>query len=145
MSAAQDEPFRWSLNKIAEEFGWSRQTVKNKMIRAGIAPDEFGYYTTKQAIAALFGDKEQAEIRSAIARAKIDEMEAAEMEKKLVRTDVVAEVWANAVGDMRDAVSSFDLSKADRAKIMKVLREIPLDEYSEDTLHPLDADSTEDA
>jgi hypothetical protein len=140
MSEATDEPLRWSLNKAAEEFGFARQTVKNRVVRAGISPE---CYSTRQITAALYGDKEAAEIRRANAQATLAEMECAERAKDLLPTRIVTAVWQDHIGKLKDVVSSLEMTKKERAKMMAVLRDIPISEYSTTAVEPGDEDSPE--
>lgn len=130
MSEATDQPLRWTLNKAAEEFGFARQTVKNLVIREGIAPDEDSTYSTRQIVAALFGDLERQKQRRAKAEADLAEMERDERAKELMAVTAVESVWLEALGELRNVVLSLDLPADARARVMASLREIPLHEYT---------------
>lgn len=51
-----DGPIQWTLTAAQQEFGVHRDTIKTRLMQQGAAPDELGYYTTKQLTAAIFND-----------------------------------------------------------------------------------------
>lgn len=49
-------PIQWTLGQAQQEFGVHRDTIKTRLIQQNSAPDEHGYYTTKQLTSAIFND-----------------------------------------------------------------------------------------
>jgi len=133
-------PFKWSLNKIAEETGYARQTIKNKMVAANIEPDAEGFYTTRQMLAAVAGDYHAEKTRMTSAQADLAEMERDERARLLIPSDVVATVWTDALTGLRSIVMAADIPKVTRAQLIKQLQEIPIGDYKETTAPDSDED-----
>jgi hypothetical protein len=140
VSQATDIPWRWSLNKAAEEFGCTRQTIKKRVVRAGINPGDDGMYSTKEIVSAVFGDKEGETIRKLKAEADLAEMERDERAAILLPADVVQQVWESALGEWRAIVAGFDIPKAARHRLLEQMKRIPINDYTERAVSPDEAD-----
>ncbi len=138
-------PLKWSLNKIAEETGFARQTIKNKMVSGNIEPDSEGCYTTRQMLAAIAGDYHAEKTRMTAAQADLAEMERDERAHLLIASELVAKVWTEALGNLRATVMAADLPKVTRAQLIKQLKDIPICDYTETTAPASDEDSADGA
>lgn len=126
-------PVRWSLNQAAGEFGFARQTVKNRLVAAGISPGEDSRYSTADLLRALYGDLDGEKLRKLRAEASLAELELARAEKSVLDVGIVARVWADELGNLRGAVlNCTSISKVDRHQLLKALHDLPLAAYSED-------------
>ena len=130
----------WSLNQIAAEFGWARQTVKGRLAQAGAEPSEKDTYTTKQVVAALFGDSDTADMRRKMAEADVAEMERDEKDEKLLPAAAVEAVWQDALGRMKDVIAANVASEDTRRTIFKAMQAIPISEYIEAKLRTGESD-----
>jgi phage terminase Nu1 subunit (DNA packaging protein) len=137
------KPFRWSLNRAADELGVARPKVRSRLARAGITAAADKTYTTKQILSALFGDKDAEELRKLTAEADVAEMKRDEMDGSLLPADVVEAVWQNAISEMKDIVTSLDIPDEARRRILAALRTIPIGDYTEEKAGASDADSSE--
>ena len=136
MTTDHKTPLRWSLNRAAEETGFARQTVKNRMVVAGINPGEDGCYSTQQILAALFGDYEGERTRKTKAEANLTEAKLAQIERTTLDTADVEAVWRDILANLRGVVQAFDMSKEQRHQLIGLLREIPLTEYVQEKPQP---------
>jgi phage terminase Nu1 subunit (DNA packaging protein) len=69
------------------------------------------------------------ELRRTRAEADLSEMKRDRMAGKLIELEAAAELWAEALGEMRNVIATFDLPKEMRARLMASVREIPLTDY----------------
>ena len=67
-------PIRWNRLDAAAEFGIDRDTLSRRLRAAGIAPGEDKRFSTKEILAALFGDLEKEKTRNEAAKADLTEM-----------------------------------------------------------------------
>jgi len=137
------EPLRWSLNRAAEEFGFARQTVKNRMVSRAVKPGADGCYSTAEVVAALFGDLAGEKLRKLRAEADLAELERDERTRSLIAAEVVSMVWTDALTNLRAIVMAADIPKVTRAQLIKQLQEIPLCDYKEPAAQDGEDDSAE--
>ena len=143
MSTPKDKPVRWTLRTAAAEFDVSRETLKGRLIRAGISPAADDRYSTKQILAALVGDFDGQKLRKLTAEADLAELARGEMDGKLLPASVVEAVWQDALGKMKDVIMATPMPDESRRQIMKSMQTIPLSEYSAPQAGPGDADTAD--
>jgi len=92
------------------------------------------------------------ELRRTRAEADLAEMKRDRMAGRLIELDAAAELWTEALGEIRNVIATFDLPKEMRARLMASVREIPLRDYqtkndatTERSESPRASDATADA
>ena len=80
---------KWTLQKSSAEFGAARETIKAGLVRNGVEvrKGRNHAFTTKQILAAIFGDLKAERTREARARADLLELKRREREAELVPLD----------------------------------------------------------
>jgi len=124
----------WSVNQAALEFGIDRRTLTKRLGVVGVKSDESGTYTTAQICAAVFGDSESEKLRKLKAEADLAEMERDERARMLLPSEIVEIVWEGALEGMKAVVSSADIPKELRHRLLEQMKQIPLDDYAEAAL-----------
>jgi len=126
-------PIRWTLHRAAGETGFARQTVRNRLVTAGISPGDDDCYSTQEILRALYGDSDGEKLRKLRAEADLAEMERDERSRSLISSEVVEEVWTEVLTNMRGAVQSLDLDRKQKHQILETLRAIKLSDYKQTT------------
>jgi hypothetical protein len=83
------KPIRWNVEQAAGEFGRDRKTVAKLIRTAGIEPGEDGRYSTRDIVAALFGDLRSETTREKKARANLLELEEEKQRGRLLDAEQV--------------------------------------------------------
>lgn len=133
---------RWKINRAAPEFGVDRRTLAKRLADAGEA-EGAGGYTTRQILAALYGDLDGEKLRKLSAEADLAEMERDEQARALIRADIVEGTWNEALTNLRAIVMAADIPKVTRAQLIKQLHDIPIHDYREATARDGEDDSAE--
>jgi phage terminase Nu1 subunit (DNA packaging protein) len=124
-----DAPLRWTLTRAAEETGFARQTVKNRLTSTAQEAGKDGCYSTAQVLAALYGDYDGERLRKLRAEADLAEMERDERARSLIPAAIVEATWTDVLQNLRGVVMGFDLTRQQRHQMLETLRAIPIHEY----------------
>ena len=142
---ATNESFRWSVNRAAGETGFARQTIANYLAASQAKPGEDGCYSTQEIMSAIYGDMDGEKLRKIRAEADLAEMERDERNRSLIPAPIVEAVWLDVMTNLRGVVLAFEMSKEQRHQLIKLLRAIPISEYTEAKLQSSAEDGPSDA
>ena len=135
------ESIRWTVERAATEFGCARETLSNRLKRAGIIAGADGRWSTKQICAAVHGDLESEKLRNLRDDAEIKEFELGRLRRELIPAVDVHATWAAIIIALRQAVWNFDAPEAVRRRWLLELRDLKVDDYF-DTAKPVEADES---
>ena len=124
---AKIQRIKWTVSKAATEFGYDKKTIVTRLKATGASLK--GTLTTRQIVAALYGDASAEKLRLMRSEANIRAREDAVGAKELVSAKTVQAVWSEIFVLMREKIISSRLSEDEKADLLATLREIPPDEY----------------
>lgn len=119
-----DSPLLWSLHRAAQEFGLHRNTLKKRLLVAGLDYDDNGAYTTSQICAAVFGDAQSARTRLANEQADKIALENAESRKILIPVSDALSIVERYCGAIRSKIMASDMSEAGKKKVLAEIQRL---------------------
>ena len=126
---AKTESIRWTVERAATEFGLARETLSNRIKRAGIIAGADGRWSTKQICAAVHGDFESEKLRNLRDDAEIKEFELGRLKRQLVEAEKVFETWSAVFVALRQAVWNCDAPEVYRRRWLAEIQDINRDDY----------------
>lgn len=124
---------RWSLRKAAPEFGINIATLGGRVRERGIIPGDDGLFSTQQILAAIFGSKEEEQIRNIQLDNEQRAVDLAKSKRELIPIQDAVRVWSSRVVAMKQAIVGSKLSDAEKRELLNHLAEIKEEEYGETT------------
>lgn len=110
-------PIRWNRLDAAAEFGIDRDTLSRRLRAAGIAPGEDKRFSTKEILAALFGDLEKEKTRNEAAKADLHEMKRDLDASRLIPAEVARASMHKLTGGIMVVISASPLTAKQQAAI----------------------------
>lgn len=116
---------KWTSTQASRELGVDRKTIENRLGRFGIEGEKQGnytYYTVKELIDAIYGNKEFHLTRKAAADAESAEFDLKERRKELVNRKVVNETVGKWLVLAAQTVDQCMIPKSQKLKIKAALK-----------------------
>ena len=119
-----DQAIEWTLFRAAQEFGLHRDTLKKRLLGAGLSPDEDRVYSTRQICTAIYGDSHSEKTRLSKEQADKTALDNAERRKELIRVDDALEIVQRFCYAIRQKVVAANLSDEEKNRILKEIQRL---------------------
>ena len=117
-------PIRWNRLDAAAEFGIDRDTLSRRLRAAGIAPGEDKRFSTKEILAALFGDLEKEKTRNEAAKADLTEMKRDLDERQFIPAEAARASMDKLRVGIMEVIAASPLSEKQQAAIAGNLKRL---------------------
>lgn len=122
---------RWTITEAAPEFGIDRATLTKRIKEASIECGEDGKYSTKQILAATFGDMDGEKLLLIREQRKSVENENRKFSRDWIPIKDAVRAWSSRVVAAKQAIVGSKLTEAEKRELLNHLAEIREDEYGE--------------
>ena len=119
-------PLRWSIVRAAREFGLSRDTLSRKLSIAKEVADPTGCYSTKQLLAALYGDLPAERLREVRGKADNWELKNGALRGELLSREAITKAGEAFVIAARSLIETSSMTKDERNSLLESLATWPI-------------------
>jgi len=120
--AGKPQPYRWTIEKAASEFGVDRKTMTKKLRAQDTAPAEDGRYSTLQIYLALSGDVEAERIRLLQEQSRRLKLANDRKSGEQVDAETVFRTYEGVFIALRQTILASHLNDAEKAECLANLR-----------------------
>jgi len=120
----RNQAVRWSTDKAAKEFGVDWRTLAKALAREGIKPGDDGKWSTREVVAALFGDQDAADLRLTLAQAEAIERKNRVAAGRLIDVDAVILFNEQVAAAMRERVLALDIPHTTKEALLGDLQKL---------------------
>lgn len=120
----RNQAVRWSTDKAAKEFGVDWRTLAKAFAREGVKPGDDGKWSTREVVAALFGDQDAADLRLTLAQAEAIERKNRVAAGRLIDVDAVILFNEQVAAAMRERVLALDIPHTTKEALLGDLQKL---------------------
>lgn len=136
------ETFRWTAKRIAQELGLDHHAVASQLKVAGMVAGDDTMFSTKQAMTAVYGNKDDEYLTTKIIDTKastlLKNIDADNKLKNNIPASMVEKVWCDYIRDVTEKIKQSALPLEERNNLLNDLGKIPIDKYFENLVHEKD-------
>lgn len=94
---ARPEPYRWTVEKAATEFGIDRRTLTKRLRQESIEPGKDGKYSTADIASTIYGDLEGERTLLTKAQRRREEIKLAKEKEQVIDAEIVRQTWESII------------------------------------------------